>query len=516
MRTIVNAFQDTRLVVQLWFRLLPNAKSKVVALALLPFLWFALWVSLHAGPSILSTARRGTGDSVGKYTANYVVALQDGDLGVLGMSVVGAVALAGFISPFTSGGNVTLIPDLDLLGIRPAKLHAYFSSILTTAVSIIGFFQLMALTLVSSLLSIDGDPFPTAVIGWLTWFPLLGFTVAQIWFTEWMLRGVRRRVRLALIGTIIATLTVAMAFFEGARAFVGTATNGYAALLRRVAQGDAGAFHEALAIIAGVTAIVVVTGLWLCLKAQALPAHTATKRFETILRLNPVRNPYLMFMQITVAQVVRNREVRRPMLVIFSVNLAGCWLVNSTEQQMSVMLTLPIAVGAAWGANMFGLLGPGLPWLASQPNLMRYLPAVTYPVQFIFSWLLCTVCWVLIAARHGIGLERFVVLELATIAVSALMTRAAFHHAVRHPTLVRLGGRGDTVVRPGQAIGYTLRYAPAAAMIGLLLTNLHSVPLVVAATVAVCCWVASRWYLSDRRWADEDVRAAVVRRVASA
>lgn len=516
MSVLSQSFADTDIIARLWLKRLPGAKSRLVLLAAIPLVWMALNLATRAGPEILRAARQGTGDMVGRFTANYVVALQDGDLGALGMSIVAAVAVSSFITPFTSGGSISLIPETDLLGVRPSRLHAYFMSLMTTAVSIIGLFQMLALTIFASLLAIDGDPFAPTIVAWLSWVPLLALTVAQAWLTELLLRSVSRRRRVLLLSVTVATVGIVLVMSEDARAAIGRASNEYAALLRRLSTADGSFFAVTVGALLALTLTLMLIGLWLCQAAQQKPVHVGTRRSDLLVRLPPLSNGHLMLFQVTLAQVLRNRETRRPMIVILTVNLLGAWFIASTQQSLSALLTIPIALGASWAANIFGLMGPGMTWMASQPGLLRAMPTAAFPAQALLTFLLVNVIWVVVAARHGMTLHRWVGLEFATIAVIALMTRAAYTHSVKHADLVRLGGRGDTAVKPGQAISYTFRTTPIAGLVASGILALDNLIVAFAVTVGVLAWEMVRWSITDRRWADSRTRADVVRRVASA
>jgi hypothetical protein len=264
-------------------------------------------------------------------------------------------------------------------------------------------------------------------------------------------------------------------------------------------------------------------GVAACRRAQTYPAHVAPQRLDTIIRLKPLADPFLMLTQTVAAQVFRNREIRRPITIIFAVNLLGSWFVGTDQQQMSVLLTIPIAVGAAFAANMFGLLGPGLPWLATQPNLMRRLPAAAFPIQIVLSLALCTLCWMTMFTRHvldpsasaPVTTTDVVRLVLASGAIAALLARAAFAHSIKHPAIVRTGGRGATIVRPGSAISFTLKNVLGVGAAGLAIIESPNLAISSALTAAVCCWAAIRWFQPAKEWSNPIRRAHIVHQVAA-
>lgn len=515
MSSLQQAWKDTWSLTRLWFRLIPGLRARLLMLLLIPATWVAVWSAGQAGESVLWTARQGANTPVSNYAAKYVFALSEGDLGVAGISVIVGVVVVGFISPFTSGGSVALIPERDILGIRPSRAHTFFTSILTTAVSIIGFTQLVALTLIGSLLGLSGDPVGTIILCWLTWIPLLALTVMQSWTTEWMLRAWPTRTRWVVAATIFAGGTIILYLSQTVRGAIAAGAYWYSETLRQIAGTGTDGFFVTAAGLTLVTGVLLTAGWWVTLRTLQHPAHV-TRRGNNVVGAHISTNKWWMLTQIVGLQIVRNKEIRRPLLVVTVLNVVGCWFVTSPQQQTSVLLTIPIVMGAAWAANVFGLLGPGMMWLSTQPSLARHLPTVVFTIQGMLSILLCSVCWIVVEVRHHIGAERMLSLMFATIVVTSIMTRAAFTQACRQPHVVRLGSRGDVVVRPGPAIGYALKNVPFAALASAVVLATGIVGQQIVVVVVVLMWVAARWAYTYSLWNDPASRAHIVTQVSAA
>lgn len=179
-----------------------------------------------------------------------------------------------------------------------------------------------------------------------------------------------------------------------------------------------------------------------------------------------------------------------------------------------MILTINIAVGAAWSANIFGLLGPGLPWLLSLPGADRRLPPAALAATVTISMSLTLVCLALVTVRHTPTAADAGAYLMASAAIAALTARAAWSASLTRPTSVRLGSTGATVVAPLNAMIYTLKIVPFAGAATVLIL---SAPIAtgIGIAVGVICWSAARAVLSTRRWDDRNRRASLLATVSS-
>lgn len=510
-----SAVRDTGLLLKLRWRLVRSTRAKsAIWLGAALFLG-CLFVASQVGTMVRFYAEQGVGTPAGKFAVNYVIALNRGELGLIGASAVGSVIVVALFTPFAGSAMTSLVPTEDLSGLRPTRIHRYFDSVITNAASAIGFLQLVTLTGVGSLLSLDGGRPGALLFMWAVWPAVLLASVAEGWAIELAHRRFGRYARRGIAAALALGLGVA-AYQDpqhGRTIFgVGEVIT---ETVRAATQGHFAVVIGRAAVLFAVAVALFVAGLVLCRATLALPAPVHAVRAERRRVIPMSGNPNLALAQIMLAQIMRASEVRRPLLTVFFIGISAVWIGGHGNAMTTLVVAVPLSVALAFGINIFGVLGPAMSWFASQPGMMRRILVFAAAIQIAMTVTLTALIWTpaTLAGRIDPG---DIAAVAAGTAVSTLLTaRSSADKSVKRPYAVRTGGRGDMIVPPLTAINYTLRFALWSGQIGVLVMSTDALlqTLLVAFAVA---WTSLRFLRLFRYWQDRDVQSFVIHQVAAA
>lgn len=508
------AARDTGMLLKLRWRIVRSARSKAVVGVGIGVFVAALFIASQVGTLFRAYAEEGVETAAGAFAVNYVIAL-NGELGVIGASAVGSVIVVALFAPFVGSAMTSLAPTDDLSGLRPTRIHRFFDSIVTNTASGIGFLQLITLTSIGSLLTLDGGRPAGLLVMWSIWPCVLLLSVAEGWVIELAHRRYGTRVRRA-IGLGLVLLIGLMVSYDPQH---GKTVFGLGNLITNTVQAATEGRFDVVGLHMGVVAVVsvalFVTGLVTCRAALAHPAPVTALRAERR-RLVPMSaNPNRALAQILLAQIIRSPEVRRPVLTVFAMGVPAVWLGGQSNVVTTLVVAVPLAVALAFGINIFGVLGPAMSWFAAQPGLMRRILVMATVAQIAMTVLLATLIWAPVTIAGRVDLGDVGTIAAGTIVSTLLTVRSATAKSVTRPFMVRLGGRGDMIVPPLTAINYTIRFALWAGQIGVLVTTSDQW-LQLALVAFAVAWTSLRFLRLFRYWNDRDVQAFVVNRVAAA
>ena len=187
------------------------------------------------------------------------------------------------------------------------------------------------------------------------------------------------------------------------------------------------------------------------------------------------------------------------------------------QSATTLVIACPLAIALSWGVNVFGVIGQAMPWLMSQPHAMRLLPSIAVGLQVAMTVSLAGLCYLPASVVGGQTGQQTLNLAAGLAVSTALTTRGSLTKAIRRPHLTRLGSRGDSIVPPLTAVGYTMRFALLAGQLGVLTLNSGVHPERQAALVGwLCVWSILRGTRLLRKWRDPALQSSVVAAVASA
>jgi small basic protein len=184
--------------------------------------------------------------------------------------------------------------------------------------------------------------------------------------------------------------------------------------------------------------------------------------------------------------------------------------------QNTIGISIPLAIALAWGVNIFGVLGTGMPWLSSQPKIMKYLPRIAALLQFLLTFILLTALWAVSLISKNTTVSNAPIVLLMGAASAALVTAVSLDLSIRRPIRTRLSGRGDALVPPITALAYMIRLV-ALALIPTVVTaaGLNKTKETIA-FIAMFLFSIIILAIQEYRWNNPEVRANVVIKVSAA
>jgi hypothetical protein len=446
----------------------------------------------------------------------WAMMLSYGYYGSVGAFTLGGVLAVAVFAPLTGTSTQALAAAEDLSGVRVPRLHRYFDSLVLNAISGLGVLQLLVLTGVAALMTMDGVKLPALVWAWTLWALAITAMTSFGWVLEWAVRRFGVRTRFLAAGLAFAVIGVAVAIdpFNGRQLF-GLATV-FSDAMRAMAEGwSLAAVVLPVATLAAAFAAAV-GGLFATRSALLLaPPVVRAGRFRRARNL--LSSPLGASWSLLLRTLWRTPEVRRSIFGLVAVGVVVMALIELDQAtEFSLIAAAPLTVALSWSSNAFGLLGTGMVWLGSQPNGLRDLPRLVFACHSAMSAAMIAALWCasfLAGNADPAHLPRIVGSAALTIVVSAALST---YFSVTRPRRARLTSRGDALLPPMAALGY----------LGALLVT-GPLPVVLVATtpqpwfqaaviVAMLAFAATLLWRADRRWADREHRAAAISVVSAA
>ena len=477
-------------------------------------IFLALFVCANLGALIRSLAEEGTGNAANVYAINYLVSLERGQIGSFGALALGSVVATAIFSSLTGVGGASLFPAQEVVGIRPHQLHRYFDSLVVQAVSAVGLFQLSALTAVASLITLDGQRGPGFLIVWGMWPMVAALGVMVEWAIGLSQRLYGRVVRLVAVAVMVTVAGAALLLDPNHGQTLFGAGDLLASAIRRATLGQWMAALPLFTLTMVLTGLFVLIGASLTQAALQRPAVPASVP-KSYWRWKISTKPVFALTQILLLQVIRTGAIRRPILAVALAAPPAVVLTHGSFTVMSTLVvTIPLTVALAWGVNVFGVIGPGMTWLAAQPNVSRMILGVAVAIQLSIIAILSVGVWGPAAVFGIIDLRTAASVAAATMVAALITTRSATDKSVRRPYHVSLSQRGDQIIPPLTSINYTLRFVLGGGQIGILVLALQSRPFQLVVVGGVATWTTYRFIKLARYWTSRPVQARVVAAVA--
>jgi hypothetical protein len=429
--------------------------------------------------------------------------------------VLGSVVATAIFFSLTGVGGGSLFPAQELVGIRPHRLHWYFDTLVVQAVSTVGVFQLVALTALGSLMTLDGNRGPGFLIVWAMWPMVAAMEVMVAWAIELAQRVYGPVVRRVAVTVLVcgAGLALFLDPMHGQTLF--GAGDLFASAIRKATLGQ---WTDALPVF---TLTMALTGLFVTVgvtftQAALLKPAIASSAPRSYWRWKISTKPVFALTQILLLQVVRTGAIRRPILAVAMVGPPAVLLSHGSFTVMiALVVIIPMAVCLAWGVNIFGVIGPGMTWLTVQPNVNRMILGVAVAVQLFIIAVLSVFVWAPAAVFGIIDLRTAASVVSATVVTALITTRSAATKSVRRPYHVNVSQRGDQIVPTLTSINYTLRFVLGGGLAGILVLTVQSLPFQLAVVAGVAIWTTCRFIKLARYWGSRSVQGRVVAVIAA-
>jgi hypothetical protein len=510
--------RHTRLLLRLRWRMVRTLRARLAITIGGAAVFGALFIASSVGTMLRRIAEQGQDTALTEFAVNYVLTVEQGEFGGVGALAFGSAVAASLFAPFTGGSNAALAPSDDLAGLRPPRLHRYFDSIVTMSASTIGIIQLLTLTAVGSLLTLDGGRVGGMLFTWSMWPLLLLASVAVAWALDLSQRALGRRSRRAIFAGLAAAVALALALDPAhGKTVFGLGTR-FSDTLHAAGSGQVGTTAAGLAVVAVLSTAFIVVGASLCQAALALPCVPEGNTKEYRRRIPLSRHPRIVLFQILFAQVWRTGEARRAITTMTVVGIISAWFLGPSDRgSATLVIAIPLAVALAWGVNCFGILGTGMTWLAAQPHVMRRLLGATTLVQIMATLVVAILCWAPPILAGRVDGAQVATLAAGLAASTALTTRSALTKAVMRPFRARLGSSGDSLIPPLTAINYTLRFVLWSGQIGIVVLGQggnRQIQIVLVA--AILTWTTARYARLMWHWRQRSTQTRVVTVVSAA
>lgn len=389
--------------------------------------------------------------------------------GVASLTLVTVLSVAIF-GPFTGTGTASLAPAEDLMGMRPARSHKYFDSLAINAVSGLGILQLLGLVGLNSFLTLDQHRLPGLLMAFTSWAFLIALMTLMAWIIEWVVRRFGRWQRY-LIATGLGG-SAAAAYFSSpdqASTLFG-AGHWYVSLLR---DGTSGSLAVAMMFALLATCLLVYLGLATFLATDKhLPTVALTSRPSRYRNFSG--NPLLVAMRIVLSTLLRTPQTRRPMIAAIVFGAPAVVAVNVNQLLAgSLSFAIPLAIALSWPANVYAIVGTGMPWLASQPKVMASLPKAIMMAQFFLTMAVVSILSALAFVFGRASAVHVQEIMIQSAFVTICVTGVSALLAIANPIRAQMTSRGDALVPPVTALVYMVSFLlftalPGAAFSGTL------------------------------------------------
>lgn len=515
------AVKDSLSLLHLRWNIIRSKKTKLSLWVGILMIAFAITGVSYTGELVRYMAQdpNASNKVVQTFAITYLESYLRGELGTLVSVTLGIAIVSVAIAPFTGNSITSLISYHHLVSMRSSQRHRFTDSFISQLFSSISILQLLTLTAIASLLTLDGGRVQGVLYAWGSWPVLIALSTMFVWVAEYLYRKFGEKLRLMLMGVVGAGVGIAILLdpMHGQTVFgIGSS---YAYIIQHF-----NTFDVSVKLFATGFLVILFVGIsWLAyiisMKTLA-QAERQTKRATGHRKARPwrtSRSPLIEMIHLCFVQLWRSMEIRKPLIMatvfggIMIYNSDGAFAITAT-----MILIIPLIVSLSWGSNVFGVLGNGYIWLSSLPGANRYIIWTFASVQTIITFGLFTLmCLPSIVMGHGSYLT-FSGLILALLSTSILMTRSALTKSVNRPYAYKAGTRGENILPPAAMINYTLRFSLWAGLYGIGLLVASNILIQLGLTFLAFAWSIFRLSRLNNRWqTDNALRANVVHVVAN-
>lgn len=450
-----------------------SIKSRLFLFAITAFAVGAVAVMSHAGEFVKFVAMEQEG-AAQIYARTYLASFQHGNLGSIGAIMLGICLLSAIVSPFTGATSTSFIPPKDTAALSVTRWHRFTDSVIAQFMSSISILQLVALSSLASVLTLEGGRVSGLLLTWSVWFALVCLTNLSLWVSECVYRKFGRQLRIVLTVAVLTVVAVVVSAAPDQASTVFGLGTIYSNAVTDIATYTAGI---QLVIIGSIVlfgfATLYATSVLSTIALSVPDAGTEARKNSVYRGRFALKGTTAT--HILVRSIVRSSEVRKP---IISALVIGLVLLLFMPRNLSVNTTftiiIPLVVALAWGSNAFAHLGGGAPWVLSQPRTLRYAPWTIFGIQVVISLSIFLIVWIPTLALGKATLSEFGINFMAVAASSVIVGRSATTKALKKPSPLHFGARSEASLPPQRALQYTLRMALWGGQYGILVLLLNN------------------------------------------
>jgi len=505
---LLRGFSDTFTILALKWNGIKKLSTKIIIILSFGLGLLLLYGVTNIGTALLVAATNNNdyvNASLQQYAILYLNSFANNQLNVFVSGVLGATIATVLITPFSGYSLGGLVSTRDMATVKANDNYKLSDSLLVQSLSSLSIIQLFSLTVLSSLLTIEGSSGPGIVFGWISWIIIIFFSVAFMWCIEFANRKFGNKTKIGVVLGVVAIAGVAVLIDP----FHGTTFFGLSPLYIEVIQSlgnqsltyDLTAYGFAFGLIIFFGLIINFVGSK-TLALQEPVILKANKNNKASFISSKIKIDFSQMIRIV---VFRYKVIWRPILItsIFSsLFLLGLGSGDSNGKVIfsSFVVITPLVVCMSFGVNLFGVLGSSNIWLMSQPRwresaLIRLattqlgIIAIAYVILFLPSLILGKLTFEgLFEALPGF------------IASSLIMTVFAISKSLKNPVKYVPSSRGDAILPPTTMLNYIVKLMLTGGLAGAALYWI-SPAIAQWGLLAIVTTLCGFWFVSlNNRW----------------
>jgi hypothetical protein len=472
---LLYGFRDTSSIIAMKWNSIKKLHIQIIIVAALAFFAALLYGMANIGSVLLLVVNLDLGNQselIKNFAAEYLNSFASGELNVYVSGVFGATILTILILPFSGYSLGGIVPTRDMAIIKPSNNYRLSDSILVQFVSALSLLQLISLTILSSLLSIEGGTGPAVVFAWATWIVIVFMTVAFMWIIEYFNRKYGNKVKIAMVASVFVILGTAVIIdpFHGTT-FFGLSPV-YVDVLQNIYTYSVGNQVLSYGILAALLVIFSLVVNFVGTKALMLPEPVAMKDTKKKkVKLSVLNYSSISLFALINLIVFRYKVIWRPILIttVFSAGLLITLGTSGIDGTLSsVMIIIPLVICLSFGINMFGILGSSNIWLASMPNWRETIVLKLAAVQLL---VIGTAYLIVIGAgviSQKLSFADIFVALPGIISVSLVMVTYSISKSLKAPVKYTASSRGDAILPPMTLLSYMIKFMLMGGIIGTI------------------------------------------------
>lgn len=520
---IADGFRTTFLLLSLKWRMLRDLKSK-------SFIWIgatifviAIILASNAGYIIKTVAESSRESAAQTFAMTYLQSFARGEVGVAGSIVLGLSILSALIAPFTGATNTVIVSPKSLIAIPVSKWHRYTDSLIGHFFSSISILQLMALSAITSMLTLQEGRTLGTLFTWTVWGLLCLLAATVTWVSEIFSRRFSFAMRMGIMaGFAIFATSLALIAFDELPTLFGLGEK-YAYLVQHLGGMSTSEVVTVFSTLGIIGLILIWFGMFFASIALSLPENgkgtkeknlTYSKSLLSKVSKFGSKHPVLQFFKILSLTILRSKETRKPIIAILLTGLLIAFFTGNNSGVISTSIVmLPIVIALSWAANTFGVIGGGMTLLASQPRLISRMPWMIFTIQIIYTLILFVIIWAIPTFFGIISIDTLLSVLLAGIATTAIISRSSVTKSINKPHSVHFGQQNEMLLPPMTLLGYTFRFALWGGQYGIIVFFIDDLPTKISLAFLAVIWSMLRMVLIQEKWQKPETKAHVMRTV---
>lgn len=516
-RQYAEAITNTVHMLGLKWRMLSQGRGQAIIVIVGIFVCIAVFASSFVGQVIVRVASQPSESAARQLAYNYLMSYIRGEIGTLGASALALAILSSLLAPFTGVISQSLFSPKHIAPMQASLLTRFTDSFVAQLFSSISLLQLIAITSISSLVTLEGGQSWGILYTWISWPILIALSVCAAWGVEVMTRTLNRRqgiVITVILGSIIGLL--ALFKRESLVTFFGLG-NYYIDTIRNITGYSVEEKVLAFAVLVAVFIGIIFVGSVLSLIALSRPITGDSKGTNLEITDAPLskRKPQKIYevelFFIMVSQMLRSPDTLRPVIIIILGGIPVLFFFQGTQAVTTTfIIAIPLIVACSWGVNFLGVMGGGSTWLANQPRALNNLPWIAALTQASMTLLLFFIIWTPVTLRGSLTWEDIGVYAMTAISVTVLITRSSMAKSLHSPYPTHPGVKGETLVPPGKMLAYTARMTLWGSQYGIILLYSDIIQLQTAMCFFAVLWSAFRMHRLNEKWNDPQFRSHAI------